>query len=369
MCPASLSVPISLSGVSGLSIPIPLRCVRPLSLSRFLSPVCPVSQSRFLSSVSGLSLCPDFSLRCVRSLNPDSSPMCPASLSVPISLSGVSDLSIPIPLRCVRPLSLSRFLSPVCPVSQSRSLSGLPAPCQARPRARSNQPPRPQRPMSARRGAMTHTGTAAMAAMAEVAAALRVWLAAVGADRAGRAALSAWTPLLGSLAALAAQMRAARRLPWDAAPLGAFPELRERLWRKQRGAAEALLEQLGGRRTELREVRDAAGAAAAAVLRVYEERAAELGLEGALRRGPRCPSLADVLEGLQDVERHYRHLYLESKLLLQHLSCDSLADMEALPQAWERILERHREDVVKDTLLRVSLFVENYQELSCSSGS
>ncbi|KAJ7417260.1 hypothetical protein WISP_65686 [Willisornis vidua] len=126
-----------------------------------------------------------------------------------------------------------------------------------------------------------------MVAMAAVAAALRAWLAAVGADTAGRAALSAWAPLLGSLAALAAQMRAARRLPWDAAPLGAFPELRERLWRKQRGAAEALLEQLGGRR------------------------------------------------------------YLESKLLLQRLSCDSLADMEALPQAWERILERHKEDVVK----------------------
>ncbi|XP_039241302.1 uncharacterized protein C1orf109 homolog isoform X1 [Pipra filicauda] len=227
--------------------------------------------------------------------------------------------------------------------------------------------------------------------MAAVAAALRGWAAAAArADAAGRAALSAWAPLLGALGALAAQMRAARRLPWDAAPLGAFPELRARLWRKQRGAAEALLEQLGGRRAELREVRDAAGAAAGAVLRVYEERAAELGPEGALRRGPRCPSLADVLEGLQDVERYYRHLYpaegalgnaggvlsrccpyrarryLDSKLLLQRLSCDSLADMEALLQSWERILEHHKEDIVQDTLLKVSLFVENHQELLCS---
>ncbi|XP_027602701.1 uncharacterized protein C1orf109 homolog isoform X2 [Pipra filicauda] len=208
---------------------------------------------------------------------------------------------------------------------------------------------------------------AAVAPMAAVAAALRGWAAAAArADAAGRAALSAWAPLLGALGALAAQMRAARRLPWDAAPLGAFPELRARLWRKQRGAAEALLEQLGGRRAELREVRDAAGAAAGAVLRVYEERAAELGPEGALRRGPRCPSLADVLEGLQDVERYYRHLYLDSKLLLQRLSCDSLADMEALLQSWERILEHHKEDIVQDTLLKVSLFVENHQELLCS---
>lgn len=120
-------------------------------------------------------------------------------------------------------------------------------------------------------------------------------------------------------------------------------------------------------------MRDAVGAGAAAVLRVYEERAAELGLAAALRRGPRCPSLADALEGLRDVERYYRHLYpslaglsgqrwrapfslcrpyrarryLESKLLLLRVSCGSLADMEALPQAWERILERCEEDVVQ----------------------
>lgn len=120
-------------------------------------------------------------------------------------------------------------------------------------------------------------------------------------------------------------------------------------------------------------MRDAVGAGAAAVLRVYEERAAELGLAAALRRGPRCPSLADALEGLRDVERYYRRLYpsvaglsgrrwrgpfsvcrpyrarryLESKLLLLRVSCGSLADMEALPQAWERILERCEEDVVQ----------------------
>uniref|UniRef100_A0A8D2QGU1 Uncharacterized protein n=1 Tax=Zonotrichia albicollis TaxID=44394 RepID=A0A8D2QGU1_ZONAL len=176
---------------------------------------------------------------------------------------------------------------------------------------------------------------------------------------------SSTAPLLDSLAALAAQMRAAQRLPWDATALGAFPELRARLWRKQRGAAEALLEQLGQRREELRAVRDAVGAAGSAVLRLVEERGpAELGLAAVLRRGPRCPSLADVLEGLQDVERYYRHLYPSCWGL------DSLADVEALPQCWERILERYKEDdVVQDTLLKVSLFVENHHEVSCSPGS
>ncbi|XP_055655817.1 ribosome biogenesis protein C1orf109 homolog [Falco biarmicus] len=209
-----------------------------------------------------------------------------------------------------------------------------------------------------------------MAAVAAVAAALREWAAAVaGQDAAWRAALAAWASLLGSLAGLAAQMRAARRLAWGRWPVGAFGELRARLWRKQRGAAEAVLEQLGSRRTALRAVRDAVGAGVAAVLRLYEERAAELGLAAALRRGPRCPSLADVLEGLQDVERYYRHLYLESKLLLLRISCDRLEDMEALPRSWERILERYKGDVVQDTLLKISLFVDNQRELCGSPGS
>ncbi|KAM6043956.1 AFG2-interacting ribosome maturation factor [Theristicus caerulescens] len=207
-------------------------------------------------------------------------------------------------------------------------------------------------------------------AAAAVAAALREWaVAAARRDAAWRAALAAWEPLLASLAGLAAQMRAAQRLAWGGSPLGAFGGLRERLWRKQRGAAEALLEELGSRRAELRAVRDAVGAGVAAVLRLYEERAAELGLAAALRRGPRCPSLADALEGLQDVERYYRHLYLESKLLLLSISCDSLADMEALPQSWERILGRYKEDIVQDALLKISLFVDNQRELCCSPGS
>ncbi|KAM6239948.1 AFG2-interacting ribosome maturation factor isoform 2-T2 [Porphyrio hochstetteri] len=211
---------------------------------------------------------------------------------------------------------------------------------------------------------------AAAAASAALAAALRERAAVVARqDAAWREALAAWAPLLGSLAGLAAQMRAAQRLAWDGSALGAFGDLRARLWRKQRGAAEALLEQLGGRRAELRAVRDAVGASVAGVLRLYEERAAELGLAAALQRGPRCPSLADALEGLQDVERYYRYLYLESKLFLQCISCDRLADMEALPQTWERILERYKEDVVQDALLKISLFVDNQQELCCSTGS
>ncbi|OXB77864.1 UNVERIFIED_CONTAM: hypothetical protein H355_000619 [Colinus virginianus] len=126
------------------------------------------------------------------------------------------------------------------------------------------------------------------AAAAAVAEALRGWAAeAARRDAAWRAAVAACAPLLASLSGLAAQMRATRRLAWDGTPLGAFSELRERLWRKQRGAAEALMEELCGRR------------------------------------------------------------YLEIRLFLLLISCDRLADMEALPRAWEKILERYGEDTVR----------------------
>ncbi|XP_072211625.1 AFG2-interacting ribosome maturation factor [Excalfactoria chinensis] len=210
---------------------------------------------------------------------------------------------------------------------------------------------------------MTHktaTASGLAAIMAAMVAELREWEAAAGRwDAAWRAAMAACTPLLASLAGLAAQMRATQRLAWGGTPLGAFSELRERLWRKQRGAAEALLEELSERREELRAVRDAVGAGVAAVMRVYEERPAALSLTEVLRRGPSRPSLADVLEGLQDVERYYRYLYLEIKQFLLLISCDSLADMEALPQTWEGILERYGEDTVQDAFLKISLFLDN----------
>ncbi|XP_042649488.1 uncharacterized protein C1orf109 homolog [Tyto alba] len=200
---------------------------------------------------------------------------------------------------------------------------------------------------------------------------LRAWAAAAARQHAAwRAALAGWAPPLRSLSALAAQMRAARRVAWGRSPLrDCGRDLPARLWRKQRGAAEALLEELGGRRAELRAVRDGAAAGLGAALRVCERRAAELGPAAALRRGPRCPSVADALEALRDLERYYRRLYLESELLLLRVSCDDLDDMEALPRSWERILGRYDEDVVQDTLLKISLFVDNQQELCSSTDS
>lgn len=52
------------------------------------------------------------------------------------------------------------------------------------------------------------------------------------------------TPLFRSLANLAEQMQASKKVTFANTPLKDFMDLPERLWRKQRCAVEALLEEL-----------------------------------------------------------------------------------------------------------------------------
>uniref|UniRef100_A0A663FFW2 Uncharacterized protein n=1 Tax=Aquila chrysaetos chrysaetos TaxID=223781 RepID=A0A663FFW2_AQUCH len=179
------------------------------------------------------------------------------------------------------------------------------------------------------------------AAMAAMAAAVREWAAAAARqDAAWRAAMAAWAPLLVSLAGLAAQMRAAQRLAWGGSPLGPFGDLRERLWRKQRGAAEALLEQLGGRRCgPCGTPWGPAWPPCCGCTRSGRRSWAWRRPCGAGRAAPRWLTR---WRGCRTWRR-----YLESKLLLLRIRCDSLADVEALPQSWERILARYKEDVVQ----------------------
>ncbi|XP_019403397.1 PREDICTED: uncharacterized protein C1orf109 homolog [Crocodylus porosus] len=111
-------------------------------------------------------------------------------------------------------------------------------------------------------------------------------------------------------------------------------------------------------RAALQQVRDAASGRVGTVFQLYEEAAAELGLEAVVQRSALSPSLADALAWLQDVECYYRQAYLECKLLLLRAHHEDLSELEALPQAWEGLLERHNPDIVEDTLLKVSFFLE-----------
>ncbi|XP_067392793.1 AFG2-interacting ribosome maturation factor-like [Emydura macquarii macquarii] len=161
---------------------------------------------------------------------------------------------------------------------------------------------------------------------------------------------------LVTTASMCCSVQACRKVPFAHAPLGAFPELAEQLEYKQGCAAEILLADLGGKvpafgkhspeyiapcfdRADLQKVRDAVSGYVGSVFQLYEQLADVLGFEVSVQRTAPNPSLAEMLEWLHDTERYYRHVYLESKLLLLQIRYENLPDMQTLPQSWERILE------------------------------
>uniref|UniRef100_A0A8C8R8P1 Chromosome 1 open reading frame 109 n=1 Tax=Pelusios castaneus TaxID=367368 RepID=A0A8C8R8P1_9SAUR len=167
-------------------------------------------------------------------------------------------------------------------------------------------------------------------------------------------ALTDCKPLLSSLSNLAEQMQACQKVTFAHTPLRDFPDLEEQLKYKQRCAAEGLLEELGGKVADLQKVRDAVSGYVGTVFQLYEQHADVLGFEASVQRTAPHPSLADMLEWLHDIERYYRHEYLESKLLLLQIRYENLPDMQTLPRSWERILEHDSRSMVPDTLLKVS---------------
>ncbi|KAM4795371.1 AFG2-interacting ribosome maturation factor [Rhinophrynus dorsalis] len=164
-------------------------------------------------------------------------------------------------------------------------------------------------------------------------------------------------PLLSSLSNLAEQLQACQRVTFKNTPLSSFPDLQERLHYKLQAAMEVTLEKLNDKLSILQKVRDTISHHVGSVLYIYEANAETVGLEAFLERYPLCPSIADMLEWLQDIEKHYRNQYLERKLLLQ-VRCDHLSEIQTLPQSWGKLADSSssRQQLVEDVLLSVSFF-------------
>ncbi|EFB25292.1 hypothetical protein PANDA_013161, partial [Ailuropoda melanoleuca] len=165
--------------------------------------------------------------------------------------------------------------------------------------------------------------------------------------------------LLASLSNLAEQLQAAQNLRFeDVPPLRAFPDLKERLRRKQLAAGDTVLDKLGERLAALLKVRDTVSRHVEQVLEIYGQHAGSIGVGAVLQASAASPSVADMLEWLQDVERHYRDSYLKRKYLLSSIQWGDLANIQALPKAWDQISEDEHQSLVQDTLLNVSFFLE-----------
>ncbi|XP_054427956.1 AFG2-interacting ribosome maturation factor isoform X1 [Pteronotus mesoamericanus] len=173
-----------------------------------------------------------------------------------------------------------------------------------------------------------------------------------------QSALKDCQPLLASLSNLAEQLQAAQGLRFEEVPsLRAFPDLKERLRRKQLEAGDTVLDKLGERLAALLKVRDTVSSHVEQVLQIYEQHADAIGIDAVLQASAVSPSVAEMLEWLQDIERHYRSSYLERKYLLSSIQWGDLANIQALPKAWDRISEDEHQDLVQDILLNVSFFL------------
>ncbi|XP_075410174.1 AFG2-interacting ribosome maturation factor [Tenrec ecaudatus] len=178
-----------------------------------------------------------------------------------------------------------------------------------------------------------------------------------------RSTLRDCQPFLASLGNLAEQLQAAQNVRLGEVPaLRAFPDLAERLRDKQLAAGDTALDQLWERLGTLLQVRDTVSSHVEHVFQAYEQHAAAVGIEAVLQPSASSPSLADMLEWLQDIERHYRnsyplHTYLKRKFLLSSVQWGDLASIQALPAAWDEISEDDHQDFVQDTLLSVSFFL------------
>lgn len=166
-------------------------------------------------------------------------------------------------------------------------------------------------------------------------------------------------PLLSSLSNLAEQLQAVESLRFEDVPaLQPFPDLQERLRHKQREAGDTVLDKLAERLAILLKVRDTVSSHVERVFETYEQHAARLGINAVLQPSAVSPSVADMLEWLQDIDRHYRSSYLKRKYLLSSVHWGDLASIQALSKAWDQISEEEHQDLVQDILLNVSFFLE-----------
>ncbi|KAJ8384981.1 hypothetical protein AAFF_G00196470 [Aldrovandia affinis] len=166
-------------------------------------------------------------------------------------------------------------------------------------------------------------------------------------------------PLMGSLGNLAEQLLALNNVQMVSTPLNRFPELHERLRFKLLMAVDTVLDKLSEKMCSLQAVRDAVGNQVMAAFQLYEQHAVTSDLTTCLQRSAIAPSVADMLEWLQDADRYYRQQYLRRKTLLQALKPNDLSDLQSAPKRWEALATPDREDIISDTLFRVSLFVDS----------
>ncbi|XP_018560724.1 ribosome biogenesis protein C1orf109 homolog [Lates calcarifer] len=174
-----------------------------------------------------------------------------------------------------------------------------------------------------------------------------------------KSVLAECSPLMVSLGNLAEQSRALSNVQISNTPLRDFPDLEDRLRFKLLQATDTVLGKLNEKMSSLQSVRDAISNQVSAVVQLFEQNTDSLDVLAVTERSATTPSIADMLEWLQDAERHYRQQFLRRKTLLQTLRPDNISLLESAPKRWKSLESPSAEDCITDTLCKVSFFMES----------
>ncbi|XP_027004279.2 uncharacterized protein C1orf109 homolog [Tachysurus fulvidraco] len=167
------------------------------------------------------------------------------------------------------------------------------------------------------------------------------------------------TPLVSSLGNLIEQLRALKNVEIANTPLNAFPNLPERLQYKLLNAVDTVLRELSTKVDALGSVQDSVCKQVSAVFRIYEHNSDVLPISTCVARSALSPSIADMLEWLQDAERFYRIQYIQRRNLLQELKPGDLALIETVQKRWTSLYSHKGEEQISDALFQVSFFIDS----------
>ncbi|XP_077363457.1 AFG2-interacting ribosome maturation factor [Festucalex cinctus] len=174
-----------------------------------------------------------------------------------------------------------------------------------------------------------------------------------------RSVLEDCVPLMASLENLAEQSRALSNVHIPNTPLRDFPEVEELLRFKLSQAMDTVLCMLNENMASLQSLRDSLTNQVSTVIQLYEQNTESLDLAAVTERSGVIPSVVDMLEWLQDADRHYRQQLMRRKTLLRALSSGDLNLLVSSTKRWKDLDSPSAEDQITDTLCRVSFFMES----------
>lgn len=164
-------------------------------------------------------------------------------------------------------------------------------------------------------------------------------------------------PLLVSVGNLAEQFTALSKVDLSKTPLQKFPDLEQKLRFKLHHAMDTVMNKLNEKISGLQSLRDGVSSHVASVFQIQEQLSLDLTVLTA--RSASAPSVADMMQWLQDIDRHYRQQFVKRKTLLLTLRPDDFSQLESAPERWKSLDSPKKEEWISDMLCRVSFFMES----------